>query len=287
MKYSEEEYKQQVELIYNGELEVVGRYKGLNKPILVKDRYGVMQVLVAHSVLKYKPSILTALNRTEYFMNQLREVHPEIAAMVKPASEYRAMKQKMLFETKCGLVSMYPDALLHGHTPSVRGAIDRKAYMRTQLQMIYDYKYDFIIHSTDRHEGRISLICPVHGEVSVDSCHIFSGCGCPKCNTGWTKSTILYVVRLYSKMESFYKLGVTHRDSSGNLRRFKEYKKLGYSIETLAVVEFDTYEECHDKELALKQLIKDSLYIPNRWSNNSSTECFTENLLELIIKNIS
>lgn len=184
MKYSEEEYKQKVKSLYNGELEVVGRYRGLNKPILVKDQYGVMKVSVASSVLNYRPSISTALNKTEYFMNQLRAVHPEIAAIVKPVSEYKAMKQKMLFETKYGIVSTNPDSLIHGHVPTVRCAVDRKAYMKKQLQLLYDYKYDFIIHSTDRHSGRISLICPVHGEVSIDSCHIFSGCGCPKCNTG-------------------------------------------------------------------------------------------------------
>ena len=27
-----------------------------------------------------------------------------------------------------------------------------------------DYDYDFIVTSTNRHEGRVTLICPIHGE---------------------------------------------------------------------------------------------------------------------------
>ena len=44
-KYSEVEFKNEVNRIYNGEIEVVGRYKSISQPILVKDRYGVMSLL--------------------------------------------------------------------------------------------------------------------------------------------------------------------------------------------------------------------------------------------------
>lgn len=42
MKYSEDEYKNLVANIYNGEVEIVGKFLGLNKPILIKNKYGVM-----------------------------------------------------------------------------------------------------------------------------------------------------------------------------------------------------------------------------------------------------
>ena len=260
-KYSEVEFKNEVNRIYNGEIEVVGRYKSISQPILVKDRYGVMSLPKASQILLNKPGIKAALNPTEYFMNQLKEVYPEIAEEVRPASEYKTMKQKMLFDTKFGLVSINPDALIHGHKPNVRSAINRKEYMRNQLLYLYDNKYDFIIDSTDRHSGRIRLICPIHGEVSVDSCHIFSGCGCPKCNESMKKSDHLYVIRLFSNSETFYKLGITYLNND-TPRRFKDYKKLGYQIEVLKLIKFDTYELCHEKEVKLKRLIRKNLYYP-------------------------
>ena len=260
--YNEEQYKNEVDLLYKGEIEVVGRFKSLTQPILVKNKYGVMRIPKASQVFLNTPGIKLALNQTEYFMNQLRESFPEIAKLVTPASEYVSMKTKMLFDTKYGLISIHPDSLLHGHFPSVRGAIDRKDYMRRQLLELYDGEYDFIIDSTDRHSGRIRLICPIHGEVSIDSCHVFSGCGCPKCNNNYKKSDHLYIIKLYSKEESFFKLGITYKNRDGNLRRFEDYKNLGYNIEVIKIIPFESYETCREQELKLKRMIKNDLYQP-------------------------
>lgn len=166
---NEAEYKAKVESLYNGELEVVGHYKSLTQPILVKDKYGVMSIPSANHVLNNRPGIKAALNKTSYFMNQLKEVYPEIAEQITPASEYVKMKEKMLFTTMFGMVSISPDALIHGHCPNVRSAVNRKEYMRNQLLYLYDNKYDFEITSTKRHEGTCVLICPVHGKVEVDN----------------------------------------------------------------------------------------------------------------------
>lgn len=102
-------------------------------------------------------------------MRMLQLEHPEIAELVTPASEYEAMKKKMLFNTKYGLVSVNPDNLIYGHTPTIRTAVNRKEYFKNQLLFLYDNKYDFKIDSTDRHKGRVTLICPTHGKQSVDS----------------------------------------------------------------------------------------------------------------------
>ncbi len=51
-----------------------------------------MQVKTAKSLLNYRPSIKIALNKTEYFMNQLKEAYPQIAEKLTPVSEYRVLK---------------------------------------------------------------------------------------------------------------------------------------------------------------------------------------------------
>ena len=164
MKINEEEFKKKVTEEYNGELKVVSKFKGLNFPILVEDKYGILSIPKAGALFRGKPTIKTALNKTEYFMGMLRVEHPEIAELVTPASEYVAMKQKMLFNTRYGLVSVNPDNLIHGHAPTIRTAVNRKEYFKNQLLFLYDNKYDFEIDSTDRHKGRVTLICPIHGK---------------------------------------------------------------------------------------------------------------------------
>lgn len=240
----------------------------------------------AYSVLKYKPSIKTALNKTEYFMAQLKEAYPNIAEQLVPMSEYKAMKEKMLFNTKYGIVSVSPDMLIHGHTPTIRLAINRKEYFKNQLLFLYDNKYDFEISSTDRHKGKVVLICPIHGKQSVDSDTIFLGTGCPCCNKSWEKSNTFYLIRLYDENESFYKLGISYKLNNGDIRHFREYRALNYNIEIIYTHTFNDAIQCKEFESKLKQLIKYNLYTPNRQEYNTSTETFTNELLPLIKENL-
>lgn len=286
MKPNEVEFKKEVAKLYNGEIKIVSKYKGLSYPILVEDKYGILSIPKARAILKNRPTIKSALNKTEYFMGMLRVEHPEIAELITPASEYEAMKKKMLFNTKYGLVSVNPDNLVHGHIPTIRVAVNRKEYFKNQLLFLYDNKYDFEIDSTDRHEGRVTLMCPIHGRQSVDSDSIFLGTGCPCCNKFWEKSNTFYLIRLYDEKESFYKLGISYINDKGEVRRFREYKALGYNIDIIQIHTFEDALQCKEFELKLKKIIRPSLYKPTRWEYESSTETFTNDLLPIILENI-
>lgn len=286
MKYNENTFKEEVAKVHNGEIKVIGKYKGLKYPILCEDKYGVMQVNQAEQLIHYTPGVKAALNKTEYFMNQLRDIQPQIAEQLEPVSEYVKAKEKMLFKNKFGIVSVTPDNLLHGHVPNIRSAVNRKEYFKNQLLFLYDNKYDFEITSTDRHKGRVTLICPIHGKQSVDSDSIFLGTGCPECNKGWEKSNTLYLIRLYDDKESFYKLGISYKLKDGDIRRFREYRALNYKIEVLYTHTFEDAIQCKEFELKLKQIIKPNLYIPKRWEYNTSTETFTNELLPTIKENL-
>ena len=282
MKYNEEQFNEEVTKKYNGEVKVISKFKGLTRPILVQDKYGVISLPKARQVLSNTPTIKAALNKTQYFMGMLKYHHPEIAELVTPVSEYETMKKKMLFSTKYGLVSVLPDNLVHGHAPSIKTAVNRKEYFKNQLLFLYDNKYDFEIDSTDRHKGRVTLICPIHGKQSVDSDGIFLGVGCPCCNKFWEKSDTFYLVRLYNNEESFYKLGISYITKTGKVRRFSDYKNLGYNVEVLYIYTFEDAVLCKEFETKLKQIIKDSLYVPKHWEYERSTETFSDNLLPII-----
>lgn len=76
----------------------------------------------AIQLIHYTPGIKAALNKTEYFMNQLRDIQPHIAEQLEPVSEYVKAKEKMLFKNKFGIVSVTPDNLLHRHEPNIKSA---------------------------------------------------------------------------------------------------------------------------------------------------------------------
>lgn len=284
MKYTEEEFKKEIEKIYGTELTLVGRFKGISKPILVQDKYGVLSISLAKLVLQNKPSIFKALNKTEYFMNMLKDKYPEIHKLITPLSEYSTMKESMLFQDKYGVVSTTPDALMAGHFPTIRAAVDRKKYFKEMLFEIYGDKYDFIIETTDRKNGRSILVCPEHGEVDIDNEYIFQGKGCPKC-ASITQSNAFYLIELSTETESFYKLGISYINR-GEIRRYSDYRKQGYKIKELKTLEFENPRDCRDLELNLKRLIKNDLYTPINWEYNSSTECFKKELLDIILENL-
>lgn len=287
MKYTEEEYIQEVKLVHKNEFEVISRFKGLTKPILVKDKYGILEIKTARQLLITRPAILSAVNKTEYFMNQLKDKYPEIAIELQPLSEYTTAKTKMLFDTIFGIVSTTPDTLLAGHVPNIRSATDRKKYFYNQLCYLYsDFDYDFIVGSTDRHKGKVTLICPIHGNKEIDSDWIFSGCGCPECNKDWNKSNSLYLIELSKNNEIFYKIGVSYRLKNKELRRYRDYRSLGYTIREILSQDFEDYLNCIDAETKIKRLIKEFLYTPENWEYKTSTECFKGNILEVIIEKV-
>ena len=284
VKYTEEQFNQLLSEKHGNKYVLVGRFKGMYQPILVQDKYGILQFKQAFQIIKYGADIRSAINKTQYFMNWLQDVCPDVADGLTPASEYVAMKKEMLFNTKYGLVSSAPGALIHGHkATTIRAAINRKQYFKNQLLDLYDgLGYDFEITSTDRHNGRVVLICPIHGRQSVDSDSIFLGVGCPECNKHYEKSNVLYIINLKSDNENFYKLGISFFKGD-SVRRYKDYERLGYSVTELFVKQFDDFVSCKNKETELKQLIKPFLYTPENWPNKTSTECFNESLVKKLI----
>lgn len=60
MKFNEEEFKKEVAKLYNGEIKVVSKFKGLSFPILLEDKYGVLSIPKAGAALRNKPGIKAA-----------------------------------------------------------------------------------------------------------------------------------------------------------------------------------------------------------------------------------
>ena len=283
MKYTEEKFLSEVKLLHP-DINVIGRFKSLMSPILVEDKYGVLQIKQSRLLLRMRPSIMQALNKTQYFMNQLKDKQPKVYEAVTPVSEYVNAREKMLFKDKFGIVSMTPDNLMSGHLPTIRSAINRKEYFKNQLLYIYGDKYQFNITSTDRNCGRIELICPIHGIQSVDTNTIFLGIGCPACNKTQNKSNVFYFIELFNNDESFYKIGVSYYKNNGKIRRFDDYIKIGYKVKVIYTYQFPDPFICKDFEIKLKQVIKPFLYTPKNWPALTSTECFSKDIKESILK---
>ena len=92
-----EEYIKKINELYNGEVWLVSPFRGMQESIQVCDKYGTMQLKRASWVIRVRPTIKAAINKTTYFMAHLQDKHPEIAAAITPVSEYITARKPMYF----------------------------------------------------------------------------------------------------------------------------------------------------------------------------------------------
>jgi len=72
------------------------------------------------------------------------------------------------------------------------------------------------------------------------------------------KIVILYLIEVFNKKESFYKIGLTCKKIN---QRFSGLSKFGYSYKTIDVI-YIKGEDTYDKEKELKKACKNNNYIP-------------------------
>lgn len=94
---------------------------------------------------------------------------------------------------------------------------------------------------------------------------------------------IFYVLRCYSKEESFYKTGITMNHI---MTRYGTVKAMPYEFEILLELPASA-EEVYDMEVMFKGQMEQFHYVPTIPFNGSKTECYgnlTEPLQDLILE---
>ena len=78
-KYTHEQFLEKLyrtsENFRSGIFSVEGIYQGDSKPVLLKNKYGLCQIVPNNLYTGSKPNISSAINKSEYFANMAREKH--------------------------------------------------------------------------------------------------------------------------------------------------------------------------------------------------------------------
>ena len=158
------EYKEKVKSKYGDSIEVLSRNPKGKRYILVRNKYGVLRVRADYLLhTNKKLTISSAINKTSYFMEKLKEKQRELYEMLTPLSEYRNDSTKMLFSTKYGVVAVTPGNLINGKIPSVRTALDRVSYRKNQFLEVHGDKYEYNMVNGTGSEAIIQIKCLAHG----------------------------------------------------------------------------------------------------------------------------
>lgn len=153
---------------------------------------------------------------------------------------------------------------------------------------IHKNKYDYSKFIYTSIYAKSIITCTVHGDFEQNPNNHRNGQGCPKCaiKTAWKNNSYynvtnaeknkeewrtipcsLYIVKMYSEDESFFKIGI----ASSIKERFRKFKK--YSVELIECFSLNRYDAIL-LESALHLKYKEYKYTPTKPFKGYS-ECFS------------
>ncbi len=124
-------------------IEFLEKYRRSGEKIKARDKYGEIYVKPNSLLSGSIPSIKSALNKTEYFKNILKEVNPKAYEEFEFIENYKGNKKKIKAIGKYGEVLVRPHDLLQGKFPTIQLAIDKDKYFANQGIEVHKNKYGY------------------------------------------------------------------------------------------------------------------------------------------------
>lgn len=284
------------------------KYKN-KEDVSVKTKYGICKTTSFSLISGIVPTIKAAIDKTEYFINQAKEVHEDKYDYSE--LEYTGTENKITIKCKQhNTFKQCPNNHLNGQGCPECGIIKRIIKStRTQEQFIekaseiHNNKYDYSLVEYKNSRCKVKIICPIHKVFEQSpECHL-RGQSCKECGleslieysknnpTGWSKTNWfkaaerskdftgfkVYVLKCWNEEEEFFKIGRSFKEVK---IRFKSKYEMPYNYEIIKIFTFKIInkENCikaYDLETKLKQENKERKYIPKK-KFRGVNECFSK-----------
>ena len=265
---------------------------------IIETNYGVCKISTQSILRGAKTSIKSAIDKTEYFINQIKEL--DIGITDYSTINYVDAKEKIVYGTCYGYCQMSPNSLIYcKRADTIESAVNKTEYIKNVILLERGEEYDLSLIDYKNNSTPIRIGCKLHGVFEVPTGNFIGSksCrGCPKCgreNTtiyniknpvgwsynAWSKagekskyfdSYKVYVLECWNEYEKFYKIGRTFLKTN---RRFRS-NKLPYNYKVKhEFINDDPIYICN-LEKELKKLNQNNKYIPNR-PFEGMYECFS------------
>lgn len=286
---------------YKRKFKIVGEYEGNKIHMLLENKYGMMLSTPGDLLTGKSPSIKSAIDKRSYFCNMLKERNLSYKNGKFEVVEYngRGVNDVCIVSDEFGLYRYYTGTLLTGVSPTLASAIDMTDNIKNRFKKVHGETYDYskILVNKNHTEGKLPIICKIHGLFKQKYYNHLIGEGCSKCGkiraslvlsqnpTGWSYSTWIesslrsknfesfkcYVLKFTSRIcdEIFYKIGRTYL----NIRKRFAGLHRHYDIEEICIFESENPEYVINKELELLKINKPNKYIP-KINFGGYHECF-------------
>lgn len=273
--------------------QIISKVKHTTKPYylyIVQTDFGLCSIRIADWNNGSRPTIRSALNPQEYFLNKASFIHKNSFdySLVQYVNSSTKVKIKC---TNNHIFEQTPNDHLSGKTCKLCYHASRQislAEFITKANTVHNFSYDYKHITTLQYtDPVVSIDCLFHGVFKQRYDMHLQGQGCPKCaaeNNGFTKHLfskrclknnglgVYYIIRCFNENESFYKVGIT---STSMKRRYNNIKYMPYEYEIVQEIQIPS-EIAWELELFTKRfIVKNNLkYSPSIPFNGSSTECY-------------
>lgn len=286
----------------NGNLVILEKYKGKDELILCKDNYGLIYSRPNNLFKNKTPSIKSALDKTNYFINKGKELHNNINYDYSLVNYINSNTKVEIIDPKYGNFKITPSHFLQGKTNRKRSTyktskarIISKKQILNRLFLVHKNKYKYNLNDYKNTNSLVEITCNHHGVFKQKIRKHLEGHGCNKCkieNTGWSYTAWkkagekskhfdaykVYIIKCFDKLtkESFYKIGKTFNKINV---RFKTNKELPYDYQIIKIYKNPCAFYISKLENKLKRLNKNNSYLPKK-DFGGKHECF-KNILML------
>ena len=218
------------------------------KRIIVNTKYGPCNVREQHYNNGHSPGIRSALNKTEYFINQLKEIFGN--SFDYNEVKFVDSKTKVKLSDEFGTYNSLPSNLLKGKRPRVTSVENVNLFIINKLKTVHGDSIGYSLVDYKNTSSKIKLKCKKHNTYFEDFYgNLMAGrASCKKCTyesrsaagaincPGWRYNEWedkgnsskhfsgfkLYLIKCWKESESFYKIGktfnkVNYRYKSGRI----------------------------------------------------------------------
>lgn len=275
----------------NNEFQVINEFVSFTQNLIISTKYGLNSVRPDHLLDSVEVSILSALDKDEYFKNQLLEKNTQYKnGELELLDKYTSNKTKIKIKTSLGLFAISANGLLINSKTSFHNCLNKTEYFINLANIVHDFRYDYslIDYKKRSEEAKVKIICEHHDIFEQRITDHLYGNGCPKCAkelNGWSyeiwikrglisrffDSFKCYIIKCWNddKSEVFYKIGKTFM----TLKMRFNGGSLPYNYEVLNVVEGDG-RYISELEINLLRSQKEFDYTPTE-DFGGKTECFS------------
>lgn len=274
---------------------------GKGNSVIINTKYGVCKMYISNILKGAVPSIKCALNKTNFFVNLLKE-RGDIGITDYSTIIYKSSSIPVKYMTKFGFCEMTPNGLLFcDRADNINSSLDKTEYVKARILSEKGNLYDLSKLKYKDNDTFITVGCRTHGFFNVYPFNFLgskSNRGCPKCGresttknvienpTGWGykkwaksgeksknfDSFKVYFIECWDEetKETFFKIGRTYLKTCD---RFKG-NRLPYKYQIIKEFVSNDAEYICKLEYSLKNLNKKNKYVPNI-SFDGMYECFT------------